>query len=37
VLFAVALVLVFHLRMGMLTLVGFGVVAGAVLGLLGWL
>ena len=37
VLFAVALVLVFRLRMGMLTLVGFGVAAGAVLGLLGWL
>jgi chromate transporter len=37
VLFAVALVLVFRLHAGMLTLVGFGVAAGLGLGLLGWL
>ena len=36
-LFAVALVLVFRLKAGMLTLVGFGVAAGLGLGLLGWL
>lgn len=36
-LFAVALVLVFRLRAGMLALVGFGVAAGLGLGLLGWL
>jgi hypothetical protein len=35
VLFAVALVLVFRLHAGMLTLVGFGVAAGLGLGLLG--
>lgn len=36
-LFAVALVLVFRLHAGMLTLVGFGVAAGLGLGLIGWL
>ena len=36
-LFAVALVLVFRLEAGMLTLVGFGIAAGLGLGLLGWL
>ncbi len=36
-LFAVALVLVFRLRAGMLALVGFGVAAGLGLGFLGWL
>jgi hypothetical protein len=35
--FAVALVLVFRLGVGMSALVGFIVVAGVVLGLLGWL
>jgi chromate transporter len=37
ILFAVALVLVFRLHAGMLALVGFGVAAGLVLGLLGLL
>jgi len=36
-LFAVALVLVFRLKAGMLALVAFGVAAGLVFGLLGWL
>ena len=35
-LFAVSLVLVFRLKAGMLTLVGFGVAAGLAFGLLGW-